>query len=170
MIIALGFLVASGYAAIERTTDGYRVAVGLVYLALLAGIAVHDAETRRAPNLVVYPALIASALFSVMLGPGIAAEALAGGAATFAVLLVIALIGRGAMGLGDVKVGALCGIVVGLHGVLPLLGLTFAIGLAVCLPLVLLGVYRLSDTLAFTPFLAAATAVTLCLGHSYLWR
>jgi leader peptidase (prepilin peptidase) / N-methyltransferase len=136
---------------------------------LLGLVSLYDVRTRRAPNRIVYPALGLVAAGSLPLGLGAAIEALAGAGLSFAIFCVIAVAGRGAMGLGDVKVSALCGLVVGLHGVFWLIALTFLVALAVATPLVLFRVYGMRDTIAFTPFLAAGTALTLCLGHSYLW-
>jgi prepilin signal peptidase PulO-like enzyme (type II secretory pathway) len=168
-VIASATLILSAFVAFQRTPDPHRVGLGLAYLACLAFIAIYDVRTRRAPNRIVYPALVLALAGSLTLGIDAAVQGIAGGIIAFAVLLVIAIIGRGAMGLGDVKAGALCGIAVGLSGVGMLLALTFLIGLVVCAPLVVLRIYRRTDTIALTPFLAAATAITLSLGHSYLW-
>lgn len=167
--LALLCVGASALAGFGKAPDSYRLLLGLGYLAVLAGIAGYDLETRRAPNRIVYPALGGALLASLPLGAESTIEAIVGGGGAFAALLVIALLGRGAMGLGDVKVGALCGVVVGLHVVPVLLVLTFGLGLSVSGPLVLFRVVRRKDTIAFTPFLGAGTALTLCFGHTYLW-
>lgn len=103
----------------------------MLYPALLVLIAVYDARTLRAPNRIVYPSLGFAFLASFTLGWEDAREALLGGVVAFVVLLVIALVGHGRMGFGDVKAGSLCGIVVGLHGVLPMLTIAFLAGAAV---------------------------------------
>jgi leader peptidase (prepilin peptidase)/N-methyltransferase len=168
-VLGVVVLAASAYVASVRAPDLSRALIGLAYLAVLFLIAAHDVRTRRAPNRIVYPALAFAIAASLLLGPEIAAEAIGGGGVAFVLFLALAFIGRGAMGLGDVKVAALCGIAVGLHGLAWLIAWTFILGLVVCTPLVLLRVNRLKDTIAFTPFLAAGTAVCLWLGYSYLW-
>ncbi len=168
LIAAAGFGTCLGVALL-RGPDLYRGLLGLAVLAVLCGIAIHDVETRRAPNRIVFPALGLFALAVLPLGSDLAIQALAGAALTFVIFALVAAAGRGAMGLGDVKVSAICGLAVGLQGVFWLIALTFGIALVVAVPLVMLRVYRMRDTIAFTPFLAAGTALVLCLGHSYLW-
>jgi leader peptidase (prepilin peptidase)/N-methyltransferase len=157
------------YVATIRAPDLYRGVVGVAFLGGLFLIAAHDIRTRRAPNRVVYPAVALAAVAALLLGQQDAVEAILGGIVAFLAFFVIGLIGRGAMGAGDVKVAALCGTIVGLHGVAWLIASAFVIGLVVCAPLVLFRIYRLHDTIAFTPFLAAGTATSTWLGHSYLW-
>jgi len=142
--------------------------VALGYVAVLCGIAVYDARTRRAPNRVVYPALALALLASLALGADAAVEALLGGLAAFAVLLVVALVGRGRMGLGDTKVGALCGMAVGLGGLAPMLAISFVSGGAVAAVALGLRLRRREDAIAFTPFLAAGVLGALLWFETYL--
>jgi leader peptidase (prepilin peptidase)/N-methyltransferase len=72
------------------------------------------------------------------------------------------------MGMADVKVGSLCGIVVGLNGVLPMLFITFAGGALVAGLCLLLRIRKPKDVVAFTPFLAAATLFSIAYFHLYL--
>lgn len=145
-----------------------RGLLAFAYLALLLFIAAHDIRSLRVPNWVVYPALGFSMAASLTLGWSDAVQALLGGAAAFLLLLAIAFIGRGAMGMADVKVGCLCGIVVGLNGVLPMLFITFAGGALVAGLCLLLRIRKPKDVVAFTPFLAAATLFSIAYFHLYL--
>jgi Flp pilus assembly protein protease CpaA len=138
------------------------------YLALLLLMAVHDIRSLRVPNWIVYPALGFSVAASLTLGWSDAIEALLGGAAAFLLLLAIAFIGRGAMGFADVKVGCLCGIVVGLSGVLPMLFVSFASGAFVASLFLLLRIRKPKDVMAFTPFLVAATVFSISYFNLYL--
>jgi prepilin signal peptidase PulO-like enzyme (type II secretory pathway) len=147
----------------------YRAVLGLVELAPLVVVAVWDMRTLRAPNRLVYPALAFVALASCTLGWRDALEAWLGGLVTFMVLFIVALAGRGAMGYADVKVGAICGVVVGLRGTVPLLLLTFIGGAGIALVLLALRIRRRKDALAFTPFLVAATILSLGFFQLYLW-
>ena len=167
--VALVLIVAGIGLAASKAPDTHRLVVGLGYLGVLALIAAHDARTRKAPNRFIYPALAAAILASFTLGWSDALEALLGGALSFAVLLGLAFVGRGAMGAGDVKVGALCGIALGLHGVVPMLLLTFVAGGVTAALLLLLGIRKRTDTIAFTPFLVAATIFCMAYFHLYLW-
>lgn len=146
----------------------YRGLLGLTYLALLALMAAYDIRTLRVPNRIVYPSLGFALAASLTLGRGDLIEALLGGAITFLALLVIAVIGRGAMGFADVKVGLLCGIAVGLHGVMPLFLVAFASGGLFAAVLLVMRMRTRKDVVAFTPFLVAATAFSMLYFHLYL--
>jgi len=146
-----------------------QAALSLAYVVVLALIAGYDGLTRRAPNALVYPAILVGAALTLVLGREDAVEALSGGVAAFAIMLIVAALGRGAMGAGDVKVAALCGLIVGMHGVPVLLFGTFIASAAFAAPLVLLRIRRGSDSIAFTPFLAIGTLVSMGLSNIYLW-
>jgi prepilin signal peptidase PulO-like enzyme (type II secretory pathway) len=124
-----------------------------IYLVPLAAIAWLDIRTLRAPNRYVYPLIAVSVIVSLTLYRAHAAEALLGGLLAFGILFVVALLGRGAMGFGDVKYGIVCGIAVGLHGVLPMLGFTFVVGALVAGLALGLKLRQRKDVVAFTPFL-----------------
>src|SRR5690606_31521402 len=131
-------------------------------------IAWHDVRTLRAPNRYVYPLLAVSVVASLTLYRDHAAEALLGGLLAFGILFMIALVGRGAMGFGDVKYGIVCGIAVGLHGVLPMLAFTFVAGAAVALVVLGLRVRGRRDVVAFTPFLYVGVLFSLVWSQPYL--
>jgi prepilin signal peptidase PulO-like enzyme (type II secretory pathway) len=65
------------------------------------------------------------------------------------------------MGYGDVKVGYICGTIVGLSGVLPMLVATFVIGGLVAGLALLLRLRGRNDIAAFTPFLLGGTLFAL---------
>jgi prepilin signal peptidase PulO-like enzyme (type II secretory pathway) len=133
----------------------------VVGLALLAAIAVVDLRTRRAPNALVYPALAFAGATPLLVGWEVARDAWLGGVAAFAVFAALATLRRGALGMGDVKTGALCGFLVGLHGVFPMLALTFIGGGVIAVTLLATHRAARKDSIPLTPFLAMATACTL---------
>lgn len=147
-----------------------RAILGLSYLALLLWMAIGDVRTLRVPNRLVCFTLGFGVAGSLILGRADAVEALLGGLAGFGVLFPVALAGRGAMGFGDVKVAGVCGIAVGLHGVLPLIVLAFASGGLVALGALAARLRKRGDVVAFTPFLVAATMVSMLSFDLYLWR
>ena len=162
-------ILLAGAVAIVKGADGYRGVLGVGYWAILAALAVGDARTRRAPNRIVYPALLLGVAASLPLGPTGAIEVLLGGAVAFGVMLVVALLGRGAMGYGDVKVGALCGLAVGLHGVVPMLVLTALSSAALAALLLVFRIRKRRDSLPFVPFLAGSTGLVMIVYPLYLW-
>jgi len=111
----------------------------------------------------VYPLAAAATLAPFGLGLSTGLDALAGGALAFGLLLVAVLVGRGAMGYGDAKVGYVCGALVGLGGVLPMLLGTFILGGAFAGIALGLRIRKRKDTVAFTPFLFAGVLLALFL-------
>lgn len=140
----------------------------VAYLAVLAAVAVIDVRTLRAPNRIVLPMLGAALLMSLTLPRPDTHEAVLGALLAFTLLLAVAVAGRGSMGLGDVKYGALCGAAVGLHGVLPMLMFTFVSGGAVALAVLALRVRARQDVIAFTPFLFVGVLFSAIWSPSYL--
>lgn len=172
--LTIGALVAVALAAVGlllaliKEPTVHRGLIALVYLAALGLMAVHDALTLRVPNRIVYPSLGFAVAASLTLGRSDAREALLGGLVVFALLLVIAIAGRGAMGFADVKVGALCGIAVGLGGVLPLFFVAFASAALTAGVLLAFRLRKRKDVVALTPFLVAATAFSMFYFDLYL--
>jgi prepilin signal peptidase PulO-like enzyme (type II secretory pathway) len=161
-------LVASFSAVLVRAPGLHRGLLAFGYLAFLFLMAVRDIRSLRVPNGIAYAGLGFGVAASLTLGRGDALEALLGGTAAFLLLLLIAIAGKGAMGFADVKVGTLCGIVVGLGGVLQMLFVAFAGGAVLSALLLVLRIRRPKDVMAFTPFLVGATAFSISYFHLYL--
>lgn len=152
----------------SRDPGIYRLCLAFAYLTTLTWLAVHDIRTLLAPNRVVFPAIAIALMLSIPLGGGDFVEALLGGIASFTILLVIAIVGRGAMGLGDVKVGAIAGLAVGLHGVPVLFLITFGIGGVFAIAMLVSRLRKRKDVVAFTPLLAISVAVCFAISSVYL--
>jgi Flp pilus assembly protein protease CpaA len=137
------------------------VVAALVVTALLAAITIADLRTRRIPNPLVLGLLLWAAVQSLWLGQPSFLGAALGLAAGGGLFLVLALLRRGAMGAGDVKLAAALGAVLGYPLVVNgLLWGVIAGGLAA---LVLLASGRLGrrDYMAYGPY--------LCLGAWLVW-
>lgn len=148
----------------------YELAIALTYVVVLTALAVHDARTLRAPNVVVYPALGLAVMVSLTLGPSGAREALIGGGVAFLALLALVVVSRGAMGYGDSKVGALCGMSVGISGLAPMLAISFVSGGVVAAGVLALRLRSRRDPVAYTPFLVAGVIGALLWHETYLLR
>lgn len=140
----------------------------LLYLVPLAVIAVIDIRTRRAPNRLVLPLIAVGVLVSVTAYREHALDALAGGVVAFAVLLLIAALGRGRMGMGDVKYGSVCGMAVGVQAALPMLAFAFITGAVLAAVVMALRIRHGSEAVAFTPFLYAGVLFALGWYQPYL--
>jgi leader peptidase (prepilin peptidase) / N-methyltransferase len=156
--VALGGVLA--FVALLRVgvaPDGL-LAAGV--LAVLGVLAVVDLEFRLLPNRILFPALAAVIAWQVAFLPERLAEAglAAVGAAAF--LLLPSLFRRGAMGMGDVKLAALLGAVLGAP-----VAIALAVGSLAAWPVALVLVIRGASvrgaTIPFGPFLAFGAAVVL---------
>ncbi len=107
------------------TPDAIAAAIELVaFLTLTAvsiALALIDLDTKRLPNVIVIPALLAGVVLlgaaAVVRGDLIAlAGAGIGGAGLFLLYLILAIASRGGMGMGDVKLAAVLGLYLGFLG------------------------------------------------------
>jgi leader peptidase (prepilin peptidase) / N-methyltransferase len=84
--------------------------LGLVLIAVLVRITISDLEERRIKNGVTFPAAVAALVIGLILhASGLPGQLLAG-LATGAFLIFFALISRGGLGMGDVKLGIVLGL------------------------------------------------------------
>jgi len=154
-----------------------EMAVMAFYSCLFLVIFVVDLEHGLILNKVVYPGMAAALVISVaapqpwltpLLSPGIL-SAIAGGGLGFILLLLVAVISRGGMGYGDVKLAALMGLAIGFP--LVMFSLVFGAILGGIIGAALLVSKKRSrrDTIPFGPFLALAAMITMLWGNSILY-
>lgn len=149
----------------------YAAGVVAVFLAVMLALALIDARERIVPNRITYPALGAFAIaigVGHLVGGGVdAVRALIGLGAYAGPLLLVALAVPGGMGMGDVKLAALIGLVAGSLG---LARVAVAAGAAVVLgglgAIVAVTVLRYGrrQQIPFGPYLAAGGAVAVLAG------
>ena len=161
--VAVGF--AGCYLAFED--DGWAwVALGCVFIAMLATITLTDLEDRIIPNVVLGPtAVIGVALLALAdvdeLPPHLLAAAIAGG-----FLFVVAMLYPRGMGMGDVKLAAVMGLYLG-RAVAPALLIGFAAGAIFGLGLIARhGSAARKMKVPFGPFLALGAVVALFAGDA----
>lgn len=148
----------------------HHAIIGLVAFALVLAVAAFDARTLLAPNALTYPGTLFAIVGAFTLGRDAGFQASLGGLLSFGVMLGIAIAGRGRMGMGDVKMAALCGAVVGLRFVLPMLVLTFVLGGVIAAGALVSRRRSRADVMAFTPLLAAASIMVTLVSTTYLMR
>jgi len=165
------------YPLTELATGGLFVGVALwfedpwqavllaPFLGLLVALSVIDVRHKKIPNRLVYPALIASALFVLagdLAGGDLdVVDAAIGFLAYGTGLLIVALISPRGMGMGDVKLAALIGLVLGSLGleyVAVAAGAGILLGGVGAIVALLFGAGRKSR-IPFGPFLASGAAV-----------
>lgn len=114
--LATAVLVVAGAAAYDRVWVAIMIAV---FLSLMPVIAWIDIERRIIPNRITYPAFVGFAIFVViarLAGGGTdPVRGLIGALLYGGVLFVVAVISRG-MGMGDVKLALVIGVVLGSIG------------------------------------------------------
>ncbi len=141
--------------------DVSTMAVGLVDSLLLLIFAIIDLRQRRVPNRLLGLSLLVALGFSLTLHQPPVLSALLGGACGFAGFLLLARWRPGALGMGDVKLAGLVGVMVGFPDVVwALLAAIVAAGIA-ALALVLSRRARLDQTMAYAPYLAWGACLAL---------
>lgn len=131
----------------------------LAYTAVLVGVAYTDIRERRIPNKVMYPALLAALVF-MFYSPGWRTALLGAALGAFVFFLPVVSFGRRG-GMGDVKLAAFIGLILGLPGTFTALVIAVASAVVVGLVGVLLGKLDRRSTIPFAPFLALGALVTL---------
>jgi len=161
---------------------GLELGISLVYTSLLTAIFVIDLENQLVLDKVVYPGMVLALAFSFFWPglegmPMVSGEALskvlsslAGGALGLgAMALPYILTHRRGMGMGDVKLGALVGLMSGYPLVFVAILLSWIGGGAVAAILLALKIKKLKDPIPSATFLATSAMVTLLWGQA-IWQ
>lgn len=163
-------------AVAARIGTEWSLPAFLVLTATLIALSIIDLETFRLPTPIIYVSGVVSVLLlgaaAIVEGDtrGIA-EAAAGAAIAFSVLLLIHVISPRGMGFGDVRLAALLGLFLGwmeLPNVAVGLFLAFLLASVVGVGLMVAGRRGRKDRVPFGPFLAAGTMLAIFLGPSIL--
>ena len=137
----------------------YIIVLYSIFLIILAGI---DLKRGIIPNKLIYPAVVVavviSLLFSVLeIVPSIG-SAFAGAGIGFAYFLLVNILSKGGMGLGDVKMAGLIGLVLGYPLILVALGIAVITGGIVA-------VINRKSSIPFAPFLTPAAIAAVAFGN-----
>jgi leader peptidase (prepilin peptidase)/N-methyltransferase len=164
--VSTAILMAAPFFVYESIWVGCGVAA---LLALMPVISVIDIERRIIPNKIVYPALIAFPIYLVVASwfdaPVDLVRMAIGFLAYGGVLFVVALVSRG-MGMGDVKLAGLIGLVLGalsLGQVAVAAGAAIVLGALGAVVALARGAGR-KGAIPFGPFLAAGAVVAALWG------
>ena len=160
---------------------GLELSISLVYASLLIAIFVIDLENQLVLDKVIYPGMALALAFSFF-WPGLegigalpgealgrVVSSLAGGAIGMAAMALPFIIYRRGMGMGDVKLGALVGLMSGYPLVAIALLLAVITGGLVAALLLVFKIKKRSDPIPFAPFLATSAMVTLLWGQA-IWQ
>lgn len=145
-----------------------ELAIACFYCCLFVIIMAIDLERQLILNKVTYPAMAAALLIAIFSSePGIVHAAIGGGIG-LGLFLLVALVSRGGMGLGDVKMAALIGLVTGYP--LVFVALVLAIILVGLVAVVLLVSKKKTgkEGIPFGPYLSLAAIATILYGTEML--
>ena len=164
---------------------GLSVELGVFafYCCLFIVIMIIDLERGLILNKIVFPSMIAALLISIFLSgsisgfmmgntivlfpPSIASAGIGVGIGV-GISLAIVLISRGGMGLGDVKMAALIGLVIGYPMVFFTLIMAAIFGGVAAIVVLITRKKRRKETIPFGPALSVATIITLLWGMNIL--
>ena len=148
---------------------GLELGISLIYASLLTLIFIIDLENQLVLDKVIYPGMALALAFSFF-WPGLGVvSSLEGGALGLAAIALPFIIYRRGMGMGDVKLGALVGLMSGFPLVLIALLLSVITGGLVAAILLAFRIKKRSDPIPFAPFLATSAMVTLLWGQA-IWQ
>ena len=148
----------------------------LVFLWAMILLTVTDLDTKLIPNRILGPASIVSIVLLVVgyipyTSSGSLLEAVIGGVAYFVVMLILALIVRGGLGFGDVKLAFLIGVFTGYlslgHVLVTGIG-AFLIGGFVAAFLLVTRKSGRKDAIPFGPFMTSAAIMTIFFGQAII--
>ncbi len=139
----------------------WRLLLLTSYCSFLLLIAVIDLRYQLVLNVLIYPAAVVALLLRFVPPGEDALTTLLGGAVGLTFFSLVALLRRGGMGAGDVKLAALIGLMVGFPQVVWALTLGILAGGIVALFLFLTHLRDLKSYMPYAPFLCLGAAITL---------
>jgi leader peptidase (prepilin peptidase)/N-methyltransferase len=167
-LIELGVGAAFAATALVLHDEGAALALGLVFVALLAAITLTDLERRVIPNAIVLAGALIGTAIVVATDPASLPERAAAAAGGGGFLLLAALLYPRGMGMGDVKLAAVMGLFLG-ASVVPALFIGVVLGGVVGIGLMLrYGSEARKHAIPFGPFLAVGGVVGLLAGSELI--
>lgn len=167
-LIELAVGVAFAATTLVLGGDGAALALGLVFVSVLAAITLTDLERRVIPNAILIAGAVLGLAIVAATDPGSLPERLAAAAGAGGFLLLFALVYPRGMGMGDVKLAALMGLFLG-ASVVPALFVGIVLGAVVGFGLMLRhGSEARKHAVPFGPFLAVGGLVGLLAGSQMI--
>ena len=149
---------------------GLELAISLIYVSLLTAIFVIDLENQLVLDKVTYPAMVLALAFSFFWpGLGVINSLIGGAIGLGAMALPYMLTRHRGMGMGDVKLGALVGLMTGYPLVFVAILLSWIGGGLVAAILLALKIKKLKDPIPSATFLAISAMATLLWGQA-IWQ
>lgn len=140
-----------------REGPAVQFAAASIFVLMLIAIFFIDLDHRIVPNAISYPGTLIGLLLAIPQGRFLDALITAAAAGVF--FLLIAILSRGGMGGGDIKLAAMMGAFLGWPSIVFALLVAFTTGAAVGLFLIASGRRSRKDAIPFGPSLAAGAIV-----------
>lgn len=131
-----------------------------------------DLEHQIIPDKVVLPTMAAGLLINIVMHWKDLPDYLMGFALGGGIIFLIVVLSKGGMGGGDIKLFATVGMFLGLRLTVLAILLSFIFGSIAGLILIILKYKRMKDAIAFGPFIALGSVVSLFMGDriiSWYW-
>ena len=167
-LVELAVGLAFAATAVVLHDDPAQLALGLVFVAMLAAITLTDLERQIIPNSILLVGAVAGLVLVAATDPGSLPERLIAAAAAGGLLLLIGLAYPRGMGMGDVKLAAVMGLYLG-SAVAPALFVGVLSGTVVGVALMAArgsGARKLK--VPFGPFLALGGVIALLAGDQLI--
>jgi leader peptidase (prepilin peptidase)/N-methyltransferase len=141
--------------------DSVSVAIGWLYAALLLTVLVIDFEQRRVLNIMLGPAAMVVLALSLLPQTPTLQSALLGGAVGLVLFLLVYVLSRGHLGMGDVKLAGLIGLMLGYPAVINALVIGILLGAGAAIFLLAARRATRRSTMAYAPYLALGALFAL---------
>lgn len=146
--------------------------IGFFLTCVLITVTITDLKYMRIPDKIVLPCMVVMFVIRVFFHPLPFYQYFLGYILGGLLLLLIALVSRGGMGGGDIKLYAFIGLAVGYKLVLIGFFLSCLIGAMIGLILIRVGIYKRKEPIPFAPYILLGNFVAYVWGmaiwHSYL--
>jgi leader peptidase (prepilin peptidase) / N-methyltransferase len=167
-LVELAVGVAFAATAIVLHDDPAELALGLLFVAMLAAITLTDLERRIIPNVVLLAGAVAGVVLVAATDPSSLPERAIAGVAAGGLLLLIVLAYPRGMGMGDAKLAAVMGLYLG-SAVAPALMIAVLVGTVAGVAVMLMhGPAARKVAVPFGPFLALGGVVALLAGQQLI--
>ncbi len=141
--------------------------VSLAVSSALMIISFIDWDTSEIPdglNLFILIIGILWNLYALIKGEGILQRNIIGFFSVSVLFLLIAVLSKGGIGGGDIKLTAVCGLILGWQNMLVALGIASVLGMVIMLPLHIYKKRSRKTPVPFGPFLSTGIFVSMCFG------
>ncbi len=147
-------------ATVIHLGHGWNAFAWALVQVVLVALAAKDVEERRLPNVIILPVAAAAIVLRVGFERSDLREVIVAGVVTFVVFYVLAVLLRGGLGMGDVKLAAMLGFLLG-SAAFPALVIGIAAGGLWSVGLVVARKATMRSTIAYGPFLALGGAIAI---------